>query len=109
VEAPRLKLAPSAKEALEQCIAQIKEFRPVAALTWTVGATVGWPGTEGHRTLEPHWGLGFYDALQLPHPSSVITEIDGIAFVFGFESDGLLDGGTLHHDERGFHVTHRAI
>jgi len=109
VEAPRLRLAPTAKEALEQCISQITQFRPLVAVMWHEWATVGHPGTAEYRKLGPHWGVGFYDAAKLPHQSCVVAEIDGIAFVFGFESDSRLDGATLHFTEGGFHVSNGAI
>jgi hypothetical protein len=65
-------------------------------------------GDEGWRTLEPHWGVGFYEASDLP-PSGEITEIDGIHFVFGFESDHLLDGSELTYSKGQFNVSRRAI
>jgi hypothetical protein len=105
---PNLRLAPSAKKELEQCIAQVKEFRPVVALMWTVGAREQL-STKEWRTLEPHWGVGFYDASDLPPSSSGIIEIDGIPFVFGSKNDQLLDGRELYYSEGRFHVSKSAI
>jgi len=100
---PRLSLAPSAHEALTRYMAQITEFRPVVALTWTVGASVGVPGKEGFRELEPHWGVGFYDASDVPL-QLIVVEMQGIPFAFGFASDPLLDGKRLHCSEGRFDV-----
>jgi hypothetical protein len=102
-------LAPSAKEALEQYIAQITEFRPVVMLQWTVGAKVGSYETNEWRTLDPHWGIAFYDASDFP-AALRIMEIEGIPFAYGFDSDHLLDGGTLHCNSEGkFDVKRSAI
>jgi hypothetical protein len=109
MQPPKLRLAPSAKEELAQCIAEIQEFRPVVALIWAVGARQQSPTTKEWRTLEPHWRVGFYDASDLPGPSSQITEIEGIPFVFGSESDHLLDGGELYYSGGRFHVSKSAI
>jgi hypothetical protein len=93
---------------LVECIAQIKDFRPVAFLTWTVGTRVKHPQESEWRTLDPHWGLGFYDAADMP-PSLTVQEVDGILFGFGARSDHLLDGGTLHYTDGSFHVEKSAI
>ncbi len=105
---PALKLAPSAKDALERVIAQIPDMRPVIALIWTVGARRGDPKTGEWHTLDPHWGVGAYDAASFPE-NLRMTEIDGIAFAYGFDSDHLLDGGTLHYNNGSFHVEKSAI
>ena len=83
-------------------------MRPVIALTWTVGAKVGDPKTNEWRTLDPHWGLGAYDADSFPE-SLRIMEIDGIPIAYGFESDRHLDGGTLHYTGGSFLVEKSAI
>jgi hypothetical protein len=82
--------------------------RPVFALTWTVGAQEGNPETGEWRTLDPHWGLGAYDASSLPEVLRMM-EVDGILFAYGFPSDHLLDGGTLHFSEGLFRVEKSAI
>lgn len=93
---------------LAQFIADIPDGRPVVVLTWTVGAREGNPEANEWRTLDPHWGVGFYDAAAFPE-SLRLTEIDGIPFAYGFESDHLLDGGTLHFRDGWFHVDKSAI
>src|ERR1700754_4865508 len=102
---PSFDLAPSAKEALDSIISQIPGA-PVIALTWTVGAKVGTPD-GGWQTLDPHWGVGAYDERSFPEVLR-ITKIDGISFAYGFESDHLLDGATVHCRNGQFHVEKRA-
>ena len=100
---PALKLAPSAKEALQLFISQVTDMRPVISLRWAIGARSGDPKTGKWRTLDPHWGVGAYDAASFPAALRMM-EIDGIAFAYGFESDHLFDGGTLHFKDGLFHV-----
>jgi hypothetical protein len=104
---PNLKLASSAREELARYVAAVPG-RPVIALMWTVGAKVGDPKTGGWRTLDPHWGVGFYDASEFPEMLR-LTEIDGLPFAYGFDSDHLLDGGTLHFTDEKFHIEKSAI
>jgi len=80
----------------------------VVALMWAVGAREQSLATKEWRTLDPHWRVGFYDAADLP-PSGKVTEIDGIQFLFGSESDHRLDGGELSYSEGQFSVSKSAI
>jgi len=100
-------LAPSAKEALKALLAQMAD-RPVVALIWTVGAKMQAPGARDLSDLPAHWGVGFYDAHDIPSGHTVVA-IDGIPFLLGGESDHMLDGGTLHYSDGEFSVERRAI
>ena len=88
---------------LKTLFAQMPDMRPVVALVWTVGAKVQVPGSDEWSNLPPHWGVGFYDAHDIPGGHTVVA-IDGIPFLFGGKDDHLLNGGTLHYSEGEFRV-----
>ena len=107
-EPPKLQLALSAREELKASIAQVPDMRPVVWLFWAVGVQVQALGSSEREVLPPHWRAGFYDVDDIPKGLTIV-HIDGIPFLFGGQSDLLLDGGTLHFSEGGFRVERSAI
>ena len=99
----KLKITEAAKYKLTEAMAAITEFCPVACVGWVEGGVrtrVDSDGSERSFPVEPHWGVGFYDPVNLASDETVT--ISGIPFL----RDEMLDGKILDFRDGRFDVRH---
>ena len=99
MQAPVLRLTPTAKAALSRALEDIQarsNYRAVVTVGWRIrGASAG-------------WGVGFYDPAQISQVSPV--QIDGIDFVFLQGDISMrLDGKALDYVNGDFLIKDDAI
>ena len=89
----------------------ITEFKPIAAVVWSVAGSAGYQLPNGEQKivdLGPHWGVGFHNSAKIPVDE--IVEIDGIPFVFDMSSSSKrLHGARLDYANGDFVVEENAI
>jgi hypothetical protein len=92
-------------------MASITEYEPVAAISWSLGASSGYLDESGEEHISvwgPHWQVGYCDISRFPR--DLVTHISDIPFIVDLPDRYAtrLDGATLDYVEGQFVIEKRA-